>query len=135
MRKSWSKTGAVVAAANLFAAVNCACAQTSVQLGAAVTKQPNSIVAVHENGKTIWMNADETTALSVKTPAVSQPKAQRYIYWSNVEHRWKAVPTPTHKQLVAARSAAEDVNKFVESTPGAQLPVAKPTPESGYVAP
>jgi len=115
----------------LLGAAASACAQS----GAPEKSQPETIVAVHQNGKTIWVNADETMPLPGRTPAVSQPKAQRYIYWSNVEHRWKAVPNPTHKQLVAARSAAEDVNRFVASTPGAQLPVSHPTPENGYVAP
>ena len=119
----------------IFVGAAVTCAQTNTQSGAPASSPANSIVAVRSNGKTVWMNADETTPLSVKTPAVSQPKAVKYIYWSNAEHRWKTVPTPTHKQLVAARSAAEDVNKFVEATPGAQLPVTHPTPESGYVAP
>jgi soluble lytic murein transglycosylase-like protein len=133
MRNRFTQNVGLAAAGVIFAAA-AVCAQMNVQLGTPVTKQPNSIVAVHQDGKTIWMNADETTTLPGKLSNVSQPKAVKYIYWSNAEHRWKAVPTPTHKQLVAARSAADDVTKFVANTPGAELPVAKPTPESGYVA-
>jgi|GEM_PF-282751 len=101
-----------------FIAVVAACA--TAQSSSAMKNTSSAIVSVSENGRKVWTNRDE----SAPTPAISAlPKVMKYVYWSNQEHRWKTVPTPSQKQLQAARSAAQDVDRYVAQTPGAQLPI------------
>jgi soluble lytic murein transglycosylase-like protein len=88
-----------------------------------------SIVATHDAyGHTVWVAGDEakpqpkpqsqqqpaTTAPA--QPSSTQEKASRYsglVYWSNKEHRWKAVPLATSATMKAARRAAQEVNDMV----------------------
>ena len=46
------------------------------------------------------------------------------VYWSNTQHRWKPVPTPTRRQMRGARSAAAEVRALVDRTPLTPLPTA-----------
>ena len=48
----------------------------------------DSIVAVHENGRVVFVNND---ALAMQPDGVSNTPTvhKRLVYWSNVEHRWK----------------------------------------------
>jgi len=67
------------------------------------------MVAVRENGRTVWVN----------TPAC-KPQARRHsvvVYWSNTEQRWKQVPAPPPWVLANARNAATDVQSYVASRP------------------
>lgn len=67
----------------------------------------DAIVAVHENGRVVFVNNDAPApppdAMS-DTPTVKK----RLVYWSNVEHRWKRVPM-TSAAARSARSAAQEV--------------------------
>ena len=105
----------IISISSLIAlAAVCVTAQNTASM-----KSPSGgIVPMRENGKVVWTNREEP-APTVAAP----PKITKYVYWSNVEHHWKTVPTPSPKQLQAARSAVKDVDRFVADTPGAQLPV------------
>jgi soluble lytic murein transglycosylase-like protein len=87
-----------------------------------------SIVATHDAyGHTVWIANDEpkpqpkpqtqqVKADSAAQPASSSENSSRYsglVYWSNKEHRWKAVPMASSATMKAARSAAQEVNDMV----------------------
>ena len=106
---------------------------TSMVAGSPVRAQ--SIVATHDAyGHTVWVAGDEakpqpkpqtqetsgasgTATQPVSSPAVSGPEEpSRYsglVYWSNKEHRWKAVPLASSATMKAARRAAQEVNDMV----------------------
>jgi soluble lytic murein transglycosylase-like protein len=87
-----------------------------------------SIVATHDAyGHTVWVANDEpkpqpkAQTQQVKADSATQPASNlesstRYsglVYWSNKEHRWKAVPMASSTTMKAARSAAQEVNDMV----------------------
>lgn len=90
-----------------------------------------NIVATHDAyGHTVWVASDEAKPQPeaqsqppqrTATPAPIQPPStqaapSRYsglVYWSNKEHRWKAVPLATSATMKAARRAAQEVNDMV----------------------
>jgi soluble lytic murein transglycosylase-like protein len=90
-----------------------------------------NIVATHDAyGHTVWVASDEAKPQPeaqsqlpqrTATPAPVQPPStqatpSRYsglVYWSNKEHRWKAVPLATSATMKAARRAAQEVNDMV----------------------
>src|SRR5256885_1710144 len=89
-----------------------------------------SIVATHDAyGHTVWVAGDEakpqpkpqTQETSGASGTVTQPvsnpeEPSRYsglVYWSNKEHRWKAVPLASSATMKAARRAAQEVNDMV----------------------
>ncbi len=72
-------------------------------------KTAPGIIAVHENGRTVWVNS---------VPAAATPRRHSYlVYWSNTEHDWKPVPPPSPSALANARSAAAEVHSYVVSRP------------------
>src|SRR5579871_319431 len=105
----------------------------TILIGAAsmVASRPvraQSIVATHDAyGHTVWVDNDDpkpqpkpqtqqTTTISAAQPAPNPESSSRYsglVYWSNKEHRWKAVPMASSATMKAARSAAQEVNDMV----------------------
>jgi soluble lytic murein transglycosylase-like protein len=85
----------------------------------------DGITPVQENGRTVYVNAE--TPRQVAPPRQTRVAVPRYKYWSNVEHRWKFVPTPSPEALSAARNAAAEVASYVSSQPAR---VGKPVPLS-----
>ena len=87
--------------------------------------QGGGIITVEENGRKIYVNGSPTP----EVPA-SQPRAARrsiLVYWSNTEHRWKPVPTPSPAAMRAAYNAANEVRGYVAARPrGASSAVANP---------
>jgi soluble lytic murein transglycosylase-like protein len=100
---------------------------TSMVAGSPVRAQ--SIIATHDAyGHTVWVASDEAkpqpkpqnqppAATENAAPSVSTAETtSRYsglVYWSNKEHRWKAVPLATSDTMKAARRAAQEVNDMV----------------------
>jgi len=84
-----------------------------------------SMVAVHDDsGHAVWVNNEEPrtpTISSFSAPATASPKSKpsyrKLVYWSQTEHRWKPVPTPSAGDMKAARRAAEEVTTFVAAAP------------------
>ena len=88
-----------------------------------------SIVATHDAyGHTVWVAGDEAqpqpktqsqqqpAATASARPSSTQEAPSRYsglVYWSNREHRRKAVPLATSATMKAARRAAQEVNEMV----------------------
>ncbi|HXO38360.1 MAG TPA: lytic transglycosylase domain-containing protein [Candidatus Acidoferrum sp.] len=94
-----------------------------------------NIVATHDAyGHTVWVASDEAkpqpkpliaipqnqepqqTRVTTPQPASSETTPSRYsglVYWSNKEHRWKAVPLASSPTMKAARRAAQEVNDMV----------------------
>src|ERR1044071_6433826 len=113
----------------------------TILIGAAsmVASRPSraqNIVATHDAyGHTVWVASDEGKPQTVKpeTQAQSQQPQQKetanpaqpastqeapsrssgLVYWSNKEHRWKAVPLASSATMKAARRAAQEVNEMV----------------------
>jgi len=58
----------------------------------------------------------QTANVTPAQPASSEATPSRYsglVYWSNKEHRWKAVPLASSATMKAARRAAQEVNDMV----------------------
>jgi soluble lytic murein transglycosylase-like protein len=106
-----------------------------------------NIVATYDAyGHTVWVASDEAKPQPETqsqqpqqpvTPAPAQPAStqaapSRYsglVYWSNKEHRWKAVPLATSATMKAARRAAQEVNDMVvpiSPSEGRALRLAQP---------
>jgi soluble lytic murein transglycosylase-like protein len=76
----------------------------------------DGIVPVRQNGRVVFVNNDAAPASPSATAACdSTPK--RLVYWSNTEHRWKRVPTPSRAVLTDACSAAREVSAMVAGVP------------------
>jgi len=90
-----------------------------------------NIVATHDAyGHTVWVAGDEakpqpkpqklgpeqTANVTPAQPGSAEATPSRYsglVYWSNKEHRWKAVPLASSATMKAARRAAQEVNDMV----------------------
>ena len=125
---------------------------TSMVAGSPARAQ--NIVATHDAyGHTVWVASDEAKPQpkpqtqqpginpAAQQPASNQETSSRYsglVYWSNKEHRWKAVPLASSATMKAARRAAQEVNDMVtvpdeqerkpgiEAFPAGQPGVGKP---------
>jgi soluble lytic murein transglycosylase-like protein len=85
-------------------------------LAAGAGAQTGGIIAVRENGRTVYVNNDNPR------PAVpaTTPKATRHsvlVYWSRAEKRWVPVPPPSPSAMRAARSAAYEVSRYIALRP------------------
>lgn len=85
----------------------------------------SGIVASKENGRTVFVNDDAPA--QVAAPAGAAPPTTHLVYWSNTQHRWKPVPTPTRKAMRGAQYAAAEVRALVERTPMTPLPTSART--------
>jgi hypothetical protein len=74
------------------------------------------ITTVEENGRRVYVNDYSPHKTE---PVMDSLPAQRsvLVYWSNTEHRWKPVPTPSRSVMRAARNAASEVRGFVTAQP------------------
>lgn len=71
------------------------------------------IVAVKENGRTIYVDAPSPKDQPI---TAAQPYGARkiYLYYSRSEHRWKRVPPASGATMRKARSAAADVRQYLQ---------------------
>lgn len=81
---------------------------------AAPPASADGIAAVHEEGRTVWVNQEEPV----------QPRTRSVlVYWSNSEGRWKKVPAPFRKprtsqpQRQKGQAAAEATEELRQPTP------------------
>lgn len=96
-----------------------------------VSDHGGSIIAVQENGRTVYVNSGPT-----EKPA-ARPRSRRsvLVYWSNTEHRWKPVPAPSAAAMQAARSAAAEVRGYIAAQPRtADVSAAASNPNYSTVA-
>jgi len=81
-----------------------------------------TIHAVQENGRTIFVNDDSSPAPTrdsrrdAKVTVRSEP-ASTLVYWSTTEKRWKPVPGPSPNIMRRARVAAAEVQRYVAARP------------------
>jgi soluble lytic murein transglycosylase-like protein len=95
----------------------------------------DGIVPVRQNGRVIFVNAEQsattqtptsatpTTAANTAAPelATCQNSApQQYVYWSNAKRRWVRVPTPSKVAVRNACSAAQEVEAAMAAAPAKQ---------------
>jgi hypothetical protein len=90
----------------------------------------SSIVPVRENGRVVYTN-EEGPAVSKSQLSAIPVRPKHLEYWSNTEHRWKPVPTPTPSAMRAARSAVKEVASFVGTKPATAQPES-PTMDPNY---
>ncbi len=97
--------------ARAYAGVLGLAALTLVLAGVPAAASDSGIIAVQENGRTIYIDAPTV---------MPQRAAQRnsvLVYWSRAEKRWKQVSPPSPPAMRAARYAAADVQRFLGSAP------------------
>jgi len=70
--------------------------------------QGSQIVAVQENGRTVYVTAD---------PPARGQRHSVLVYWSNTEHRWKPVRRPSAWAMRKARTAAAEVTSYIAARP------------------
>jgi hypothetical protein len=83
----------------------------------------SGIVATMENGHRVFVNND-APAPALAAPADGAAPTTHLVYWSNTQHRWKPVPTPSRKAMRGAQSAAAEVRAIVARTPMTPLPTS-----------
>ncbi len=71
---------------------------------------PHGITASEENGRTIYVDDDQSPKR--RDTAAPQPKRSTLVYWSSKEGRWKPVPGAGTASMQAARSAAAEVSHY-----------------------
>jgi hypothetical protein len=95
-------------------------------LSAAPLFAGDGIVAVRDKwGRTVFVNNEAAPAANpaaraatAQSECVATPRRQ-LMYWSNVEKRWKHLPTPTRRALAGACTAAAEVSALAaRSTTG-----------------
>ena len=89
-----------------------------------------AIVAVEENGHRVYVN--DTAAAPVADARSAKAKTYRLVYWSQTEHRWKAVPGAS--TLRKARTAAAEVASYL-GMDGVAVAKLDSKPANGAVTP
>jgi len=82
--------------------------------------EATSIVATKENGRTVYVNEGKAPAGAEKPRRVSV-----LVYWSAKDKRWKPVPAPSGVAMSAARDAAAEVSKYVNTMPRLTTPTTR----------
>ncbi len=84
--------------------------------------RPGSIVAsTEDDGRKVFTNdsvsssSTATAAPAARRQAAPMNSGNRLVYWSPKDKKWKAVP---NANVRAARSAAAEVNNYLENDPG-----------------
>jgi len=73
----------------------------------------------NRGSQTVVSSSPRSSADSSSNPAqpasteAAPPRYSGLVYWSNKEHRWKAVPLASSATMKAARRAAQEVNDMV----------------------
>ena len=86
-------------------------------LSVAPARAGPGLVAVQQDGTTVYVNDGVDTKTRV---ARSQPASQPHsvlAYWSRTQHAWVPVPPPSPWAMRAARSAAQEVRRYVIAQP------------------
>jgi soluble lytic murein transglycosylase-like protein len=81
-----------------------------------VKPQPKPQTVVPQTGVPQTQEPQQTATVNPAQPASAENTPSRYsglVYWSNKEHRWKAVPLASSATMKAARRAAQEVNDMV----------------------
>ncbi len=77
------------------------------------------IVAVSQNGKTVYVTSEEPKSQSPEKAATAATPVSsgHLVYWSSKEKRWKPAPAPKPGAIKAAQNAAAEVANYIESQP------------------
>ncbi len=94
-------------------------------------KPAPGIMAVRENGRTVYVNDDSPRPAPEPAPAVRRTVL---AYWSRVENRWVPVPPPSPSAMRAARSAAYEVSRYVAAQPRTTTSAAALDPNYSGIA-
>lgn len=91
----------------------------------------DGIMAVRENGRTVWVNGPTERPVQ-STVSAPRRRASVLVYWSSKDRRWKPVPPPSPMVMKAAQNAAEEVATYVGSRPESSHPSAAPRVSPNY---
>jgi soluble lytic murein transglycosylase-like protein len=89
--------------------------QAEASLGSAET-----ITTTDENGRKVYVNDQTPAAAPRRVTATAYTRG--LAYWSTKDHRWKPVASASGSAIKAARSAAAEVNQYLEQEPASQAP-------------
>ena len=89
-----------------------ACLAVLILATAPAEAADSNIIAVQENGRTIYIDAPTV----MPQPWATQRNSV-LVYWSRAEKRWKRVSPPSPTAMRAARNAAADVRKLLGAAP------------------
>ena len=85
-------------------------------LAATAALAADGIVAVHEGGRTVYVDAPAHPNTSLSSPAIPH-RASVLMYWNRSKNMWIPVAPPSPAAMVAARTAAAEVTSRVASAP------------------
>ena len=102
-------------------------------MGIPVARAAQGIVAVQENGKTVYVNDGVDNHAVAAKPQVVAPPRRELVYWSRSEQRWVPVQPPSPSVMRAAQSAAQEVRRYVITRP--RMPYSQDVVvDPGYMA-
>ncbi|HSE48228.1 MAG TPA: transglycosylase SLT domain-containing protein [Terriglobales bacterium] len=79
------------------------------------TQLAAEIIAVQENGRTVYVDAPSPARNQPATAAPGYSSGKVYMYYSKSERRWKRVPPAQGATMRRARSAAADVAQYIQA--------------------
>ncbi|HEU5452145.1 MAG TPA: lytic transglycosylase domain-containing protein [Terriglobales bacterium] len=93
-------------------------AMSALALIAPAARAGEGIVAVQENGKTVYVNdgVDKRVRISKPEPVAPQPY-RVLMYWSRAKQDWVPVSPPNPSVMRAAQRAAQEVRRYVIARP------------------
>ncbi|HEY3929341.1 MAG TPA: lytic transglycosylase domain-containing protein [Candidatus Koribacter sp.] len=100
----------------------CAAAAMALLLTVKAEAQIEPVVV---DGHKVYVNEDDQPKY-VTAQGTPSRYSKSLIFWSNTEHRWKAVPHANPAALDAARTAANEVKEFVSLQPAASTAGKEP---------
>lgn len=92
--------------------------------------QSAAIVTSDESGRKIYVN-DAAPTPARRTPTFVQRRSS-LVYWSSTEHRWKTVRSASGSTMKAARSAAAEVNEYINQDSTIQSASSFPSGRGRY---
>ncbi len=102
-------------------------------LALSAAAQTDGIIAVKENGRTIYVNNENPRPASAVGPA-RETRHSVLVYWSRAEKRWMPVPAPSPSAMKAARTAAAEVSQYIISRPRTRMSAAAANPNYTQIA-
>jgi soluble lytic murein transglycosylase-like protein len=84
----------------------------ALQLRASEDGPSAPITATDDHGRKIYVN-DSVAKAPARHAQESEAPRRALMYWSSKENRWKPVPPPNAASMRAARSAAEEVTRYL----------------------
>jgi soluble lytic murein transglycosylase-like protein len=86
------------------------------------------IVAVQDNGRTVYVNSDSSPKPSASARTRPAPQTTNLVYWSRSKQRWIPVAPASRAAMRAARNAAAEISQTISSEQAAASQPGNPAP-------